>query len=45
MSKGNSRCHIPNDKYREGLDRIFGKDRKRQDQPIAERKKKQRATK
>jgi len=24
--KGNADCHIPNDKYREGWDRIFGKD-------------------
>jgi len=24
-SKGNSSCHIPNDKYRENYERIFGK--------------------
>jgi hypothetical protein len=45
MSKGNSSCHIPNNKYREGWDRIFGKDRKRQEQPAGDRKKKQGATK
>ena len=25
MSKGNSSCHIPNDKYRENYDKIFKK--------------------
>ena len=25
-SKGNADCHIPNDRYREGWDRIFGRD-------------------
>ena len=24
MSKGNSSCHVPNAKYREGYERIFG---------------------
>jgi len=25
-SKGNADCHIPNDRYREGWDRIFGRE-------------------
>lgn len=25
MAKGNADCHIPNDKFREGWERVFGK--------------------